>query len=184
VVERPGTSLDEGLDRLRELAAAAAREPVALCQELVDAGLGGDRPPDDVAVLVAHLDLPIAERLELSVEASPESLARVRRTFARWLRGVGVDGVDAYELVVACGEACANAVAHAYPAGRAQFDVSAARDGDVVEVVVRDFGTWREPVSTDSRGLKLIEQLADQLEVNRSPEGTTVLVRRRIRSGP
>jgi anti-sigma regulatory factor (Ser/Thr protein kinase) len=183
LVERAGVSLDEGFERLREIASSAPHEPVALCQQLVDAALGGEGPPDDVAVLVAHLEMPVAERLELSVEASPESLARVRRTFARWLRAVGVDGVDAYELVVACGEACANAVAHAYPAGRAQFDVSAVRDGNIVEAVVRDFGTWREPVSEDSRGLKLIEQLVDQLEVNRSAEGTAVVLRRRVRSG-
>ena len=184
LVERPGLSLDDGMDRLLEIAAAAPREPAALCEELVDTALGGERPRDDVAVLVAHLDLPVAERLELSVEASPESLAHVRRTFARWLRGVGVEGDDAYELVVACGEACANAVAHAYPAGRAQFDVSAVRDGNVIEVVVRDFGTWREPVSGDSRGLELIEQLVDRLEVNRSLAGTAVVLRRRIGSRP
>jgi serine phosphatase RsbU (regulator of sigma subunit)/anti-sigma regulatory factor (Ser/Thr protein kinase) len=184
LVERAGVSLDDGLDRLLQIAVSAPREPAALCEELVDGALGGERPNDDVAVLVAHLDLPLTDRLELSVEASPESLARVRRTFARWLRAVGVEGVDAYELIVACGEACANAVAHAYPAGRAQFDVTAVRDGAVVEVVVRDFGTWREPVSEDSRGLKLIEQLVDELDVNRSPDGTSVVFRRRVRRAP
>jgi serine phosphatase RsbU (regulator of sigma subunit)/anti-sigma regulatory factor (Ser/Thr protein kinase) len=179
LVERPGVSLDDGLTRLREIAAAAPNEPGPLCDELVEGALAGERPSDDVAVLVARVDVPLAERLELSVEANPESLSRVRRTFGRWLRGIGVEGVDAYELVVACGEACANAVAHAYPVGRAHFEVSAAREGDVVEVTVRDFGSWREPSSAHSRGLRLIEQLVDELEVDRSTEGTAVIFRRR-----
>ena len=183
LIERPGVSLDDGLARLGEIAAAGASEPEALCERLIDATLEGERPPDDVAVLVAHLDMPLAERLELSVEASPDSLSRVRRAFARWLRAVGVDPTVSYELLVACGEACANVIAHAYPVGRARFEVTAERQGEVVEVVVRDFGSWREPVSRQSRGLKLIEQLVDQMSIERGAAGTVVVLRRRVGRG-
>jgi anti-sigma regulatory factor (Ser/Thr protein kinase) len=132
---------------------------------------------------VTQLDLPLAERLELGVEADPQSLARVRRALARWLREVGVDGTDAYELIVACGEACANAVAHAYPVGRAHFEVEAGRDGDVIEILVRDYGTWREPSSPHSRGLRLMEELADSVEIDRGQGGTTVRIRKRVEAG-
>ena len=180
LVERPGVSLDEGLGRLRDLASALPPGPEALCEELVEAALAGERPRDDVAVLVARLDPPLAERLELGVEADPQSLSRVRRALARWLREAGVDGDDAYEMIVACGEASANAVAHAYPVGRAQFEVTASRSADVVEIVVRDYGTWREPTSPNSRGLKLISDLVDEVDIDRSSGGTVVTMRRRV----
>jgi anti-sigma regulatory factor (Ser/Thr protein kinase) len=180
LVERPGVSLDEGLERLRDLAAALPPGPEALCEEIVDAALAGELPRDDVAVLVARLDPRLAESLELGVEADPQSLARVRRALARWLRESGVDGDDAYELIVACGEACANAVAHAYPAGRAHFEVTASRKADIVEIVIRDYGSWREETSPHSRGLKLIGDLVDEVDIDRSPGGTVVTLRRRV----
>jgi len=180
LVERPGVSLDEGLERLRHIASSLPPGPEALCEELVDAALAGTRPRDDVAVLVARLDPPLTERLELGVEADPQSLARVRRALSRWLRGSGVDGSDAYELIVACGEACANAVAHAYPVGQARFELTAGRDGDVIEIVVRDYGRWREPESPHSRGLKLIRDLSDELAIDRASTGTTVTIRRKV----
>src|SRR5262249_40068932 len=101
---------------------------------------------------------------------------------ARWLRQAGVDGNEAYELVVACGEACANAVAHAYPVGRAHYEVSAGRDGEVIEIVVRDFGSWREETSPHSRGLELIEKLVDEMRIDRTSGGTVVTMRRRLGS--
>ena len=183
LVQRPGVSLDEGLGRHRDLASALPPGPEAMCEELVEAALAGERPRDDVAVLVARLDPPLAERLELGVAADPESLSRVRRALARWLREAGVDGSDAYELIVACGEAAANAVAHAYPVGRAQFEVTASRAADVVEIVVRDYGTWREPTSPNSRGLKLISDLVDEVDIDRSSSGTVVTLRRRVGGG-
>lgn len=183
LVERPGVSLDDGLGRLREIAGSLPPGPEALCGELVDAALAGEPPRDDVAVLVAKLDLPMVERLELGVEADPQSLARVRRALGRWLRESGVDGSDAYELIVACGEACANAVAHAYPVGRAQFEVEAGRSNDVVEITVRDYGSWREPTSPHSRGLTLMRQLVDEVEIDRAKSGTAVTLRKRVGAG-
>jgi serine phosphatase RsbU (regulator of sigma subunit)/anti-sigma regulatory factor (Ser/Thr protein kinase) len=180
LVERPGVSLDEGLDRLRTIAGRLPSSPETLCDELVEAALDGERPRDDVAVLVACLDPPRGERLELTVEADPESLSRIRRTLARWLAEVGVEDPDAYELVVACGEACANAVAHAYPVGRAHFEVAAGREGGVVEIVVRDYGSWRERSIPRSQGLQLIERLVDEMKIDRTPGGTVVTLRRRV----
>ena len=180
LVERPAVSLDDGLERLKDLAGALPPGPEALCAEVVEAALADELPRDDVAVLVARLDPPLADKLELRVEADPQSLARVRRALARWLRKSGVDGDDAYELIVACGEAGANAVAHAYPVGPAHFDVTASRAGDIVEIVVRDYGSWREPTSPHSRGLKLIDDLVDEVNIDRSPSGTVVTLRRGV----
>jgi anti-sigma regulatory factor (Ser/Thr protein kinase) len=119
--------------------------------------------------------------LDLVVPADPASLATVRRALGRWLRWAGVGDADAYEIQVACGEACANAIAHAYPPGDAHFAVRArSEDGELV-IEVGDFGSWRPPrEGSGGRGLALIEQLTDALEIDRGVAGTTVRMRRRL----
>ncbi len=58
LIERRGESLDMGLTRLRQHAAALAREPLpTLCDELL-AGLLAERYPDDVALLALRLPPP------------------------------------------------------------------------------------------------------------------------------
>ena len=180
LIEVPGTSLDEGLDELRGLAGSLPSDPERFADALLEAALGGRSPRDDVAVLIVRIEPMGAGTLEMSVDADPTSLAQVRRALGRWLRAAGVAPADAYEIIVACGEACANAVAHAYPVGQAQFEFAATRDGDAVEVIVRDFGTWRDGSTANSRGLRLIEQLVDEVHVERRPGGTTVKLRRRV----
>jgi serine phosphatase RsbU (regulator of sigma subunit) len=51
LVERRGTSIDDGLARLAEAAAGAGPEPEAACDHVVQAMLGGEEPADDVALL-------------------------------------------------------------------------------------------------------------------------------------
>jgi anti-sigma regulatory factor (Ser/Thr protein kinase) len=118
---------------------------------------------------------------EETVLAMPTSLVGVRRGLGRWLRAIGVGDADAYELQVACGEACANAIAHAYPPGDAHFAVRASREEDELLIEVGDFGAWRPPRGgSGGRGLALIEQLTDSLEIDRGIAGTTVRMRRRM----
>ena len=51
----------------------------------------------------------------------------MRRALGRWLRAAGASDAETYETLVACGEACANAIAHAYPPGEASYVVEARR---------------------------------------------------------
>jgi anti-sigma regulatory factor (Ser/Thr protein kinase) len=89
----------------------------------------------------------------------------------------------AYELKVACGEACMNAVEHAYPPGDAIFEVHALNLGGNVEIVVRDFGFWRPPRagSDRGRGLELMKRLTDSMKVVPGSEGTTVHLLKSVR---
>jgi sigma-B regulation protein RsbU (phosphoserine phosphatase) len=50
LVERPGTSIDDGLDRLRRAVTAGPAEIV--CTQVIDRLLGDEAPGDDVALLV------------------------------------------------------------------------------------------------------------------------------------
>ena len=61
----------------------------------------------------------------------------------------------------------------------ATFQASAARDGDAVALQVRDTGRWRPPRGQHGgRGIALMRELCDEVQVDRRPEGTTVLMRR------
>jgi anti-sigma regulatory factor (Ser/Thr protein kinase) len=46
---------------------------------------------------------------------------------------------------------------------------------------VRDFGTWRPPrAGSRGRGLALIEELVDELRIERGESGTLVIMRRSL----
>ena len=139
---------------------------------------------DDVALLATRLIPVDVESLELRLPAEPASLALMRRALERWLTAVGVNDEIAYEIKVACGEACMNCVEHAYPPGDGDFVVRASNLDREVELEVRDFGFWRPPRgNTDrGRGLELMRRLMDSMKVVPGPEGTTVHLRRRTRT--
>jgi anti-sigma regulatory factor (Ser/Thr protein kinase) len=179
LVERPEASLDEGLEWLRGFAAGVATSPDELCGALLKTRFRDAPPRDDVALLALRVEPVSPERMEVTLRAEPESLAQMRRALGRWLRAVGATDAETYESLVACGEACANAVAHAYPPGEASYVVEARRLDREVEICVRDFGTWRPPRSgSQGRGLGLIEQLMDRVEIERGPGGTLIRMRR------
>jgi anti-sigma regulatory factor (Ser/Thr protein kinase) len=181
LVERPDTSLDEGLEWLREFAAGVPAHPDELCGALLQARFRDEPPRDDVALLAVRLEPVPEERIEITLRAEPESLAQMRRALGRWLRAAGAGDTETYETLVACGEASANAIAHAYPPGEASYVVEARRDRSGVEVRVRDFGSWRAPRSgSQGRGLGLIEELMDDVEIERGDAGTVVRMRRAL----
>jgi anti-sigma regulatory factor (Ser/Thr protein kinase) len=182
LIERPGASLDEGLDWLRGFAAGISGGLDDLCSMLLRASSREASQADDVALLAVRLESVEPERIELTLAAEPESLAYMRRVLGRWLRVAGADDAETYEILVACGEACANAVAHAYQAGEASsYVVEASRRDGTVELEVRDFGRWRAPhVGSQGRGLRLISQLVDAVEIDRATTGTVVRMRRAV----
>ncbi len=183
LVERTDASLDDGLEWLKGFAAGVAAHPDELCGALLKARFRDEPPRDDVALLAVRLEPVSIEHMELSFRAEPESLAPMRRALGRWLRAAGANDVETYETLVACGEACANAVAHAYPAGEASYVVEARRLDGAIDVQVRDFGSWRAPrAGSGGRGLGLIEELMDEVEIDRGPSGTTLRMRRALAS--
>ncbi|MGH2985423.1 MAG: ATP-binding SpoIIE family protein phosphatase [Solirubrobacterales bacterium] len=184
LVERPDASLDEGLKWLRDFAGGVAGEPEEICAALLRACFRDAPPRDDVALLALRSEPLEGERLEITLPAEPESLASMRRAVGGWLRAAGATEVEAYELLVACGEACTNAIAHAYPPGEARYVVEARRLDRGVELRVRDFGSWRPPrAGSRGRGLRLIEELTDEVEIDRGQDGTVVRMRRGLEGG-
>jgi anti-sigma regulatory factor (Ser/Thr protein kinase) len=126
---------------------------------------------------------PVSEDLQTRWPATSEALAGVRQLLRRWLRAHGADEEEMYDIVVACQEACANAVEHAYGPGHAHFEVDAERRDARIRVTVRDEGRWRPPRGSHrGRGLPLMRALMETVEIEHAAEGTVVVLERTLRS--
>jgi anti-sigma regulatory factor (Ser/Thr protein kinase) len=179
LVEQPGVSIELRLEALRRIVEAGPADAEELCdavmtQMLIDVELG-----DDVALLAFTLSSLPRQGFMLELPAEPEALASIRTALERWLKQTGACQEDVYAIKVACGEACANAIEHAYRPGDAAFRLEATLGQDAVQIVVHDYGTWREQRGVDrGRGLALMEALMDSIELAPSATGTTVRLRR------
>ncbi len=117
------------------------------------------------------------ERFELTVRAEPSALALVRQALRRLGSAVGLSEDRAFALQVAVGEAMNNVVEHAYGAAGGTVCVHARRQGGAVLVDVEDHGRWRpeRPEERErGRGIRLMRELADSVEIQTTPSGTTV----------
>jgi anti-sigma regulatory factor (Ser/Thr protein kinase) len=175
LIERRGEALDEGLERLR---ASAERHAGAELEELLERiveDLVGKSASDDVAVLALSSRLAQAGTLSLELPADPSVLSSLRRSLGNFLHDRGVAEDDAFPIMVAAGEAAANAIEHAYGPGESTFHVEAWTEDDEICVLVRDTGSWRGPRSSHrGRGIALMEALADRMEIVPGPAGTEV----------
>jgi anti-sigma regulatory factor (Ser/Thr protein kinase) len=181
LVERPGESLDAGLERLTMVLRDGEANLDLLGDRLVDELLPDGASEDDAALLLAR-PLPLAESLVTRLPADVESIPLMRRLLARWLHDAGATQAEAEDLSLAASEACANAIEHAYGPGPGILEVRASRSpGGEALVAVRDYGSWRQPRGANrGRGLLLMEGLTDSVEVVRGDDGTTVQLSRRL----
>ncbi len=195
-VAAAGPPPDQGLGHLAEVARSVVADVTPHdgigSAELAAAVVGqlsarGGRP-DDIAVLVAHRLADSPAPLRLDLPAVPSSLPAVRRQLGAWLDHLGMGEQDRVGVMVAVGEAAANAAEHAYrDADPGPMHVSAAVDPDgVLTVTVRDEGAWRPPdrdPGSRGRGLLIMRQLVDGV-VLQGEGGTTVTLRLRLRRSP
>ena len=142
----------------------------------------GDKVSDDVAILALRpLSLAGADAVRLEVPADPHVLAHLRQTLRRWLREVGAGSSVVDDLLIATGEAWANAIQHAYGAGQGTIEVQFRPVDDAVEIVTRDRGTWRpESVGEGGHGIGLMRGFADSVDIDSGPDGTVITLRKRL----
>jgi FixJ family two-component response regulator/anti-sigma regulatory factor (Ser/Thr protein kinase)/putative methionine-R-sulfoxide reductase with GAF domain len=184
LVEERGISIEIRLDDLQRVASVPFEGPNELCERLLLEMLPEGPGVDDVAVLALTTAPASTDRLALTLPAEPEALITARRALRNWLAEIGVEPDALYDITLAAGEACTNAIEHAYAPGEASFDVEATRGESDVLVTVRDYGAWREPRGQNrGRGLKLMQTLMDDVNVRREPTGTTVELRRALKDG-
>ncbi|MDN5918148.1 MAG: SpoIIE family protein phosphatase [Pseudonocardia sp.] len=183
--ERRDEVIDDGLARL---AAAFGDLSGSQPRDMADALLtrmseGADTIPDDTVVLVARM-MPAPLTLEL--DADPTRLSPLRRTIGAWCETCGMGQDARSDLQLTVGEAVTNAIEHAYLGGPGPdgtpgvaLRLALSADGSV-EVCVADRGRWRQPPADPGyrgRGIALIRELAEQLVVEPSEEGTEVRFR-------
>ena len=177
LVERRRESLTVGLRRLAESAVAIGDGP-GWSDELVrrmTAGAGDD----DVALLAVAFE----PAFRATLPASPEKLAGLRRELRGWLATVGTDDDTAADVLLACGEAAANAVEHAFPDEPGELTVELRLSADRgLTLRVADSGRWRRvPAPGDrGRGLPLMHAVMDSVRVEPGEGGTVVTMRRRL----
>jgi anti-sigma regulatory factor (Ser/Thr protein kinase) len=177
LVERPGLPMSRALAQLHA-AAWQNGSADALCDATLASMLPGGACQDDVALLAAVITRHAEGPLRLELSARPAALREVRRRLERWLHAGHVAPALVARVVLCANEATANAVQHAYGLEDALVWVDARREGDVLELGVRDEGRWREPLTERSgRGLELMETFADEVDLVHDSEGTAVTLR-------
>ncbi len=183
LVERRGEPITDSFDRLLDALATSPGEVEAICEHVLSETATEQGRDDDVAVLAVQLQEATVGPLELTLPAAAGSVTLARHRLRAWLEenAAELDSVARSDLEVAWSEACSNVVRHAYGPADASFEATATRDGDDLMLVVRDRGHWRAPRGRfGGRGLPLMEQLSDELVIERQPESTTVTMRRSL----
>lgn len=183
LVERRGESIDTGLQRLRE--AASEHEPELLCAQLLDALVDTQRAADDIALVALRMPT-LSPALDLHLPVSRKALATARHQLRGWLLGHEVPRSMVGGIVLAAGEALANAVEHAYSGGGEDIRLQAFLDADGLAITVTDHGAWRPPrENTDrGRGLAIMRAAMDDVELTHGDQGTTVTLRHRLEAAP
>ncbi len=179
LVERRGVALSIGIDLLAS-AVRDAGTPEDACAFAVAKLVPPDGLLDDVAI-VSLQNAAVPAELHVTLPAEPKTLAQVRRILRRWLNERGADEAEVAEMTIAVSEACANAIEHAYSPSPATFELQGwVRDGEIT-MTVRDSGRWRAPRGQNrGRGLSIIVAAMDDVQIDRTAEGTEVVMRRRM----
>jgi anti-sigma regulatory factor (Ser/Thr protein kinase) len=147
--------------------------------------MGGLAPPggyeDDVALLLYRHPAP----LEVAFPADSAQLAPVREALRGWLARCQLSRRTAQNVLVAAGEACANAIEHGHrhTPGRI-VRLRAEVDVDRLHLTIADSGRWRpprpDPDSNRGRGTTLMRAMMQHLTITPGPDGTTVRMHTRI----
>jgi DNA-binding response OmpR family regulator/serine phosphatase RsbU (regulator of sigma subunit)/anti-sigma regulatory factor (Ser/Thr protein kinase) len=189
LVERRGETLDDGLARLCDIVARQRFAPVAVvCDSIIAELCPTEGFHDDVAIVAVRPAGITRDGFVDAVEASAANYAPLRHRLREWLGELGVDLQLEQDIVLAVGEALVNAIEH----GSNQLNaaqvvtVEAFVDGRELVVGVTDGGQWNADttrsrrMNTRGRGLVLMYALMDEVDIRRSRQGTTVVMRRRL----
>ncbi|MET7740912.1 SpoIIE family protein phosphatase [Streptomyces sp. NPDC005385] len=136
---------------------------------------------DDVALLLYRHPAP----LEMSFPAESSQLAPVRKTLRSWLDQCDLPPTTVQNVLVAAGEACANAIEHGHrDAPGDAIHIRAEAFVDNLRLTIADTGRWKAPqpeLNTHrGRGMGLMRALMQQVTITPGPSGTTVDMHTRI----
>jgi serine phosphatase RsbU (regulator of sigma subunit)/anti-sigma regulatory factor (Ser/Thr protein kinase) len=182
LVERRGSSLDHGIARASGLVEDGRTSTLDdLADRIMTRLAPSSGYQDDVAVVLYRHPAP----LEISFPAQVNELGRSRATLRSWLAQTPVDPDQAHDMLVAAGEAVANAIEHGHrdsPEGI--ITLRATASVDQVQMTVVDTGSWKPPqLAPDryrGRGITLMRALMQDVAIHPDATGTTVHLFARI----
>ncbi|NKZ08261.1 SpoIIE family protein phosphatase [Actinomadura latina] len=182
LVERRRRSLDDGIAQAGRTVQDGRDQTL---DDLATRVMDRLAPPggydDDVALLLYRHPAP----LEVAFPAESSQLAPVREALRDWLAQCRLSRRAAQNVLVAAGEACANAIEHGHrdTPGRI-VRLRAEVDVDRLHLTIADSGRWKtprpDPHSDRGRGTALMRALMQQLTITPGPDGTTVRMNTRI----
>ena len=157
----------------------ARRPHAALAHE----GAGGSREPAEAVRAPLHGSLrpPAPDATLLSIEFGPTGLAEVRRFVRAFAAGNALNAENSDALVLAVDELASNSVQYGGGGGT----VHAWREADRLLLQVSDDGHVTEPLvgrlkptatQKRGRGLWLVNQLCELVQLRSSPAGTVVRI--------
>jgi PAS domain S-box-containing protein len=176
LVERRRVSIDEGIAR----AGAALRQGQdASVEDLASRVMGDMAPPDGYEDDVALVLFRHPEPLDLTFPADRGQLMPVRAALRTWLGRAAVSRQTIQDVLVAAGEACANAIEHGHRDAPGQpIRLRAEATVSRLRLTVTDSGRWRAtpPVADPLRGhgIALMRALMEQVTIEPGADGTTV----------
>ncbi len=182
LVERRRIELEDGISRAASVVQNGRASTLDDLADHIMSGLApsGGYQDDVVLMLYRH---PAA--LELEFPADVSQLAPARTALRRWLTRASLDPEQTMNVLVAAGEAVANAIEHGHrhsPEGTICLGATALVDQ--VQLTITDTGSWKPPQpSTDSRrgrGIALMRGLMHDVAIEPETTGTTVRLSARI----
>ncbi|MBM2614702.1 SpoIIE family protein phosphatase [Actinoplanes sp. LDG1-06] len=182
LVERRRQPLTTGIQRaataVQQARSAALEDLATVVMDSMAPDSGYD---DDVALLLYRHPGP----LEVEFPAEATRLATVRSMLRGWLARCGVDSTTTQNVLVAAGEACANAIEHghrALPGGLIRL--RAAATAHDLHLTITDTGAWKTPQPAADphrgRGMTLMRALMSEVTVTTGAAGTIVGLQTRI----
>jgi serine phosphatase RsbU (regulator of sigma subunit)/anti-sigma regulatory factor (Ser/Thr protein kinase) len=182
LIERRRQGLDLGISRVAAVVQDGRTSPLDdLANQIMSDVAPSGGYQDDVVVLLYRHPAP----LELEFAADARQLAPARTALRSWLTRARVDPDQTMAVLIAAGEAVANAIEHGHrhrPEGTISMCATALVDR--VHLTIADTGSWKTPQpaadSTRGRGIALMRGLMHDVTINPDNAGTTVHLTARI----
>ncbi len=123
-----------------------------------------------------------ALKREIEVKSRGRNLAKVRAFVEKFAIECGFNDSEVFEIKVAVGEACANAIEHGSPAGSAdRVRIICTYAEKCLEIEVVDEGVFKPrfpafdaQLNYRGRGIPFMLALMNEVEIKESDEGTAV----------
>ena len=181
LVERRRVPLDRGIARAAEIVRGCSDSTIDyLASELMSVLAPHGGYQDDVAVLLYRQPPP----LHVDLAADVSHLAPTRAALRSWLERAGVIPDQALNILMAAGEAVANAIEHGHRDKPGTITLQATGLADYVRVTVTDTGSWKTPQPTPEahrgQGITLMRGLMQDVIIKPGAAGTTVELQARI----